>query len=83
MKVTSIIKIGLYLIKLILDLGFIWLTLGWKVRKARRAFEKELIKGGVPREIAKELGKKYTSIKDEVMREIKSSIWKIRAHRSQ
>ena len=78
MKITAIIKAGLHLIKLILSLGFIWLTLGWKVRKARKAFEKELIKGGVPKETAKKLGKKYAAVKDEIMREIRSSVWKMR-----
>lgn len=77
MKITAIIKAGLHLIKLILNLGFLWLTLRWRVRKARKAFEKELIRGGIPKETAKKLGKKYASIKDEIMREIRGSVWKI------
>ena len=78
MKITTIIKAGLHFIKLILNLGFLWLTLGWNVRKARKAFEKELVKGGIPKEVAKKLGKKYASLKDEIMREIKGSFWKMR-----
>jgi len=76
MKITAIIRAGLHLIKLILNLGFLWLTLGWKVRKARKAFEKELIRGGLPKEAAKRLGKKYASVKDEIMRQIRGSIWR-------
>jgi len=78
MKITAIIRAGLHLIKLILNLGFLRLALGWKVKKARRAFEKELIKGGIPKEAAKKLGKKYASVKDEIMRQIRGSTWGIR-----
>ncbi len=78
MKITSIVKIGLHLIKLVLNLGYLWLTLGWKVRKARKAFEKELVKNGVPKETAKKLGKKYSSIKDEITRALWSSVGKFR-----
>lgn len=76
MKITAIIKAGLHLIKLILNLGFIWLTLGWKVRKARKAFEKELIKSGLPKETAKKLGEKYALVKDELMNQIKGSFFR-------
>jgi len=78
MKISTIIKAGLHLSKLVLNLIFIWLTLGWKVRKARKAFEKELVKGGMPKEAAKKLAKKYSSVKDEVMKQLWSSVKKFR-----
>lgn len=78
MKITVIIKAGLHLIKLILSLGIIWLMLGWKVRKARKAFEKELIRNGISKEVAKKLGKRYSSIKDEVMHGLWRSIRRFR-----
>ena len=78
MKISTIIKSGGHLSKLVLNLVFIWLTLGWKVRKARKAFEKELVKGGMPKEAAKKLGKKYSSVKDEVMKQLWSSVKKFR-----
>ncbi|MDH5460017.1 MAG: hypothetical protein OEW71_03155 [Candidatus Bathyarchaeota archaeon] len=78
MKISTIIKAGLHLSKLVLNLVFIWLTLGWKVRKARKAFEKELVKGGMPKEAAKKLAKKYSSVKDEVMKQLWSSVKKFR-----
>lgn len=78
MKISTIIKGGLHLSKLVLSLVFIWLTLGWKVSKARKAFEKELVKSGMPREAAKRLGKKYSSVKDEVMKQLWGSVKKFR-----
>ena len=76
MKISTIIRAGLQLSTLVLNLIFIWLTLGWKVRKARKAFEKELVKGGMPKETAKKLGKKYSSVKDEVMKQLWGSVRK-------
>jgi len=78
MRISTIIRAGLHLSRLVLSLGVIWLTLGWKVRKARKAFEKELVKGGMPSEVAKKLGKKYSSVKDEVMKELWGSVGKLR-----
>jgi len=54
------------------------LTLGWKVRKARNAFERELVKSGMPKEAAKKLAKKYSSVKDEVMKQLWGSVGKLR-----
>ncbi|MDH5375617.1 MAG: hypothetical protein OEZ21_07030 [Candidatus Bathyarchaeota archaeon] len=76
MKISTIIRAGLHQSKLLLNLFFIWLTLGWKVRKARKAFEKELVKSGMPSEAAKKLGKKYSSVKDEVMKQLWGSVRK-------
>jgi len=78
MKTSTILKGGLHLSKLVLDLFLIWLTLGWKVRKARNAFEKQLLKSGMPKEAAKKLAKKYSSVKDEVMKQLWSSVGKLR-----
>lgn len=78
MKASTIIKGGLYVTKIVADLFFIWLTLGWKVRKARKAFEKELVKSGMPREAAKRLGKEYSSVKDEVIKQLWGSVTKFR-----
>jgi hypothetical protein len=78
MKISTIIIGGLNLSKLVLDLFIIWLTLGWKVRKATKAFEKELVKSGMPKEAAKKLAKKYSSVKDEVMKQLWSSVGTVR-----
>lgn len=78
MKISTVIRSGLHLSLLSLNLVFIWLTLDWKVRKARRAFERELIKGGMPKENAKKLGEKYSSVKDEIMKQIWGSVRRFR-----
>jgi len=78
MRISTMIGAGVHLSTLILNLIVIWLTLGWKVRKARKAFEKELVKGGMPKEAAKKLGKKYSSVKDEVMKQLWGSVGKLR-----
>ncbi len=78
MKTSTIIKGALYLSKVVMDMFFIWLTLGWKVRKARNAFERELVKSGMPKEAAKKLAKKYSSVKDEVMKQLWGSVGKLR-----
>ena len=74
MKISTTIKVGLYLSRLILNLTIIWLTSTWGVRKARKAFEKELIRSGMPKEAAKKLAKKYPSVKDIVTREVWNSM---------
>jgi hypothetical protein len=78
MKISTIIKAGLHLSQLVLNLVFIWLTSGLKVRKAKKAFEKELVKAGMPGEAAKKLGKKYSSVKDEVMKQLWGFVRKFR-----
>ncbi len=74
MKISTIIKAGLHLSKLSLNLIFVWLTLGWRVRRASKAFEKELVKSGMPKEAAKRLAKRYSSLKDNVMRKLWNSV---------
>jgi len=63
-----------YIVRLLCSLFAAWLTLGWKVRKARKAFEKELIKQGMSREGAKRLGAQYTILKDNLMSGLKRYI---------
>jgi hypothetical protein len=74
MKVQSIIIAGFSLIRLLLSLFALWLTLGWKVRKTRRAFEKQLIRQGMAKKDAKKLSSQYSKMKDEMMSVLKGSI---------
>jgi len=73
MKISSIISAGLSLINLLLSLFVLWLTLGWRVRKARKAFEKQLILQGMAKKDAKKLSAQYSKLKDDVMNALKRS----------
>lgn len=73
MKISSIIGITLHAIRLLLSLSALWLSFGWKVRKARKAFEKELVKAGMAKKDAKQLSAWYSKLKDDVMQAVKSS----------
>jgi hypothetical protein len=64
--------------KLIFQLFWIWITLDWKVRKARKAFEKELIHQGLPKECAKKLSRQIEYAKDQIIR----SIWQSTGRKS-
>lgn len=74
MKLSTLVKTALYMSRFAVDLFFIWLTLGWKIRKARKAFEKELLKNGVPRDSAKAMAKKYSSVKDNFVKSLRGYI---------
>jgi hypothetical protein len=72
--IFSILGSGVALAKLLFSLFLIWLTLGWKVRKARKAFEKELIKEGMPKQDAKRISAQYASMKDNIINTFKQSL---------
>ena len=61
------------MVRLLSSMAVIHLTLGWKVRKARKALEKELIKMGMPKEAAKRIGAKYAALKDDTINAMKRS----------
>jgi hypothetical protein len=58
-----------------LSLLFLWLSFGWKVRKARKAFEKELMKAGMAKGDAKKLGVWYSKLKKDVTQTVKSYLF--------
>jgi len=43
-----------------------WLTLGWQVRKARKAFEAELTKEGMSNEDARRMSRYISDLKDQI-----------------
>ncbi len=75
MKLRSIIGIVLHIIRLTLSLFALWLSFGWKVRKARKAFEKELVKMGMVKKDAKKLSALYSKLKNDIMQTVQSSIF--------
>ena len=74
MKIQSVIIAGFSLIHLLLSLFVLWLTFGWKVRKTRRAFEKQLIRQGMAKKDAKKLSAQYSKMKNEIMNTLKGSL---------
>jgi hypothetical protein len=72
--VLNIFGSGIALIKLLVNLLLIWLTLGWKVRKARKAFEKELVKRGMAKHDAKRISAQYVALKDNIENAFKQSL---------
>ena len=76
MKISSIISAGVSLIRLLLSLFALWLTLGWKVRKTRKAFEKQLIRQGMAKKDAKKLSAQYSKMKNEIMNSLKGSLFR-------
>jgi len=72
--IVSVISAAVNVTRLLSNLLLIYLTLGWKVRKAKKAFEKELIKQGMPKESAKRMSARYAALKDEALNTLKRSI---------
>lgn len=66
-RIQSILSIAASIVKIAGSLLIVWVTFGWKVRKARRAFERELIKQGMSRENARELSAHYKVLKDQLI----------------
>jgi hypothetical protein len=60
----------------LLSLSALWLSFGWKVRRARKAFEKELVKAGMAKKDAKKLSAWYSKLKDDIIQSVKSSAFK-------
>jgi len=70
----TILSVAPYIVRILCSLFAAWLTLGWKMRKTRKAFEKEVIKQGMSKEDAKRLSAQYKLLKDNLMRELKRYI---------
>ncbi len=76
--ILSIFGSGIALAKLLSSLLPVWLTLGWKVRKTRKAFEKELIKQGMTERDAKRISAQFAALKDNVENAFKQSLMRWR-----
>ena len=49
-----------------ISLFWMYLTLGWRVRKARRAFENQLVSQGMSKEDAKRLSACFSELKNSI-----------------
>ncbi len=68
---ASIIKSTPNLARLLLSLFWIYLTLGLRVRKARKAFERQLVSQGMSKDDARRLGTCYDELKDNIVGMVK------------
>lgn len=76
MKIRAILDGASSIIKLAVSLFWVWITLGWRVRKARKAFEKQLTKEGMSKEDAERLSRQYAYLKDEIVNGVWSALTK-------
>ena len=70
--IVSVISGAVSAVRLLSSLFVIYVTLGWTVWRAKRAFEKELVRAGMPREDARRMGARYAAIKDETLKALKT-----------
>ncbi len=70
--IVSVISGAVSVARLLSSLFLIYLTLGWKVRRAKKAFEKELTKAGMPKEAAERMSARYAALKDETLNALKA-----------
>ena len=77
-KTRAILGAAFSIVSLLTSLFILWLSLGWKVRKARRAFEKELMRAGMSKEDAKRLSAHYKILKDQITSAVTGSLTGLR-----
>jgi predicted membrane protein len=78
LKISSIFIIAASIVNIFLNLFILWVALGWKVRKTRKAFEKQLISQGMAKKDAKRLSAQYAKLKNEIMNTFKGSLFRNR-----
>lgn len=76
MKIRAILNGASSFVKLVASLFWMWITLGWRVRKARKAFERQLTKEGMSKRDAKRLSRQYASLKDDIVNGVWSALTK-------
>ena len=64
--VTTVVKSSPYLARMSLSLFWMYLTLGSRVRKTRKAFEKQLMQQGMSKEDAKRLSACFEELKNNI-----------------
>ncbi len=72
--VMTALKSTPHLARFSLSIAWTYFTLGWRVRRARRAFEKQLIAQGMSKKDAKELSKFLEDLKNGITAMVKQGI---------
>lgn len=70
--IVSVISGTASVFRLLASLFVIYVTLGWTVWRAKRVFESELVKAGMPKEAARRMGARYAAVKDETLNALKT-----------
>jgi hypothetical protein len=78
---TALIKESPYLARMSFDLLYLYLTLGSRVKKTRRAFEKQLMLVGMAKDDAIRLSACFEQLKDNITGVVKEGIMRGRASR--
>jgi len=68
---VALFKSGPHLVRLMLSLGWMYLTLGRRVQRTRRAFERELVLQGMSKENARRLSACYEELKNNLVNALK------------
>lgn len=71
--VKSLVKATPHISLLVLSLLWTYLTLGTKVRKTRRAFERQMLDAGMSKEDAQRLSFCYQELKDDLTSTVKQA----------
>mgnify|MGYP001566643366 CR=1 FL=1 len=72
--VKALFKATPYLAIMGTSLFWMYLTLGWRVRKARSAFEKQLIAQGMSKEDARRLSACYNELKNNLTNMLRGGV---------
>ena len=72
--VIAVVKSTPNLVRLSLSLSWTYFTLGWHARRARRAFEKQLIAQGMSKTDAQQLSIFYDDLKNSVTKTVKQGL---------
>ena len=73
-RLTSLILSAPYLIRMGLNLSWRYITLGSRVRKARRAIEKQLTMQGMAKKDAVRLSACFEDLKDSMTRMLRQGV---------
>jgi len=73
-RIISILQIAYFIFRIILCLLSSWISIKWKVRKARRAFEREVVKHGISKEEARRLSEVFTALEKQLRDAVKASL---------
>jgi hypothetical protein len=70
----TLFKSAPQMIRMSLDMSWLYLTLGWRVRATRRAFEKQLIKEGMSKNDAEHLSRCFEDLKNDLVSTVKQGL---------